>query len=134
MRHRQLYERLSKADPFHPAICRRENLMPDQVPQRSLTLEIEQPNDNLAIVRCHGQLVSGLTDILYSRVHPMIQANKRIVLDLSDITWMDSMGLGTLVGLYTSAKGAGCELQLLKIGKRVRELLGLTHLLDVFSI
>jgi anti-sigma B factor antagonist len=47
---------------------------------------------------------------------------------------MDSMGLGTLVGLYTSAKAAGCELQLLKIGQRVRELLGLTHLLDVFSI
>jgi anti-sigma B factor antagonist len=108
--------------------------MPDQPAPRRLALEIEQCNDNLTIVRCQGQLVSGLTDTLYSNVRPMIQANKRIVLDLSDLTWMDSMGLGTLVGLYTSAKAAGCELQLLKIGKRVRELLGLTHLLDVFSI
>jgi len=108
--------------------------MPAEPVSRHLTLEIEQPNSNLTIVRCHGQLVSGLTDILYSRVRPMIQANKRIVLDLSDLTWMDSMGLGTLVGLYTSAKAAGCELQLLKIGKRVRELLGLTHLLDVFIV
>jgi anti-sigma B factor antagonist len=119
-------------------VLKRESLMPDQpAPKpvsRHLTLEMEQPNGNLTIVRCHGQLVSGLTDILYSKVRPMIQANKRIVLDLSDLTWMDSMGLGTLVGLYTSAKAAGCELQLLKIGKRVRELLGLTHLLDVFSI
>jgi anti-sigma B factor antagonist len=107
--------------------------MPEPAAPRHLTLEIER-TDAVIIVRCQGQLVSGLTDILYSNVRPMIQANKRIVLDLSELTWMDSMGLGSLVGLYTSAKAAGCELQLLKIGKRVRELLGLTHLLDVFSI
>jgi anti-sigma B factor antagonist len=115
-------------------VWKRESLMPDQPAPRRLILEIEQCNDNLTIVRCQGQLVSGLTDVLYTNVRPMIQANKRIVLDLSELTWMDSMGLGALVGLYTSAKAAGCELQLLKIGKRVRELLGLTHLLDVFSI
>ncbi len=107
--------------------------MPEPAAPRSLTLEIER-TDAMTIVRCKGQLVSGLTDILYSNVRPMVQANKRIVLDLSELTWMDSMGLGCLVGLYTSAKASGCELQLLKIGKRVRELLGLTHLLDVFSI
>jgi anti-sigma B factor antagonist len=107
--------------------------MPEPAAPRHLTLNIER-KDNMVIVRCHGQLISGLTDVLYSNVHTLIPASKRIVLDLSDITWMDSMGLGTLVGLYTSAKGAGCELQLLKIGQRVRELLGLTHLLDVFSI
>ena len=108
--------------------------MPEQPAPRRLTLEIERCNESLTIVRCQGQLVSGLTDVLHSNVRPMIQANKRIVLDLSELTWMDSMGLGALVGLYTSAKAAGCELQLLKIGKRVRELLGLTHLLDIFSI
>ena len=108
--------------------------MPDQPAPRRLTLEIERSNESLTIVRCQGHLISGLTDVLYSNVRPMIQANKRVVLDLSELTWMDSMGLGALVGLYTSAKAAGCELQLLKIGKRVRELLGLTHLLDVFSI
>jgi anti-sigma B factor antagonist len=107
--------------------------MPAEPTPRHLTLDIER-KDNLAIVRCHGQLVSGLTEILYSNVRPMIPGTKRIVLDLSDLTWMDSMGLGTLVGLYSSAKAAGCELQLLNIGKRIRELLGLTHLLDVFSI
>jgi anti-sigma B factor antagonist len=47
---------------------------------------------------------------------------------------MDSMGLGTLVSLYTSARGAGCEMQLLHVGKRIRELLGLTNLLSVFTI
>src|SRR5271170_6525098 len=107
--------------------------MPDQTAPRRLTVDIER-KDDVAIVRCHGQLVSGLTEILYSNVRPLIPATKRIVLDLSDLTWMDSMGLGTLVGLYTSAKAAGCELQLLNIGKRIRELLGLTNLLSVFTI
>jgi anti-sigma B factor antagonist len=98
-----------------------------------LTLDIDR-TDNVTIVRCHGQLVSEVSHILYSKVRPMIPATKRIVLDLSDVTRMDSMGLGCLVGLYTSARAAGCELQLLNIGKRIRELLGLTNLLSVFTI
>jgi anti-sigma B factor antagonist len=110
----------------------REGLMPDQ-PAPCLTLEIDH-TDDVTIVRCHGQLVSELSNIFYSRVRPIIPATKRIVLDLSDVTRMDSMGLGTLVSLYTSARAAGCEMQLLNIGKRVRELLGLTNLLSVFTI
>ena len=98
-----------------------------------LRLEIEH-TDDLTIVRCHGQLVSELSNIFYSKVRPIIPATKRIVLDLSDVTRMDSMGLGTLVGLYTSARAAGCEMQLLHVGKRIRELLGLTNLLSVFTI
>ena len=107
--------------------------MPEEPAPRRLTLDIER-KDDVTIIRCHGQLVSGLTDTLYSNVRPMIPTTKRIVLDLSDLTWMDSMGLGTLVALFTSAKAAGCELQLLNIGKRIKELLGLTHLLSVFTI
>lgn len=102
-------------------------------PTRYLNLEIDRPN-GVAIVRCHGQLTSGLTEILYSKVRPMIPDTRRIVLDLSHLTYMDSMGLGTLVSLYTSARAAGCEMQLLNIGKRIRELLGLTNLLSVFTI
>jgi anti-sigma B factor antagonist len=107
--------------------------MPDQPAPPRLSLEIDR-TDNVTIVRCHGQIVSEVSNILYSKVRPMIPVTKRIVLDLSDVTRMDSMGLGTLVGLYTSARAAGCELQLLNIGKRIRELLGLTNLLSVFTI
>jgi anti-sigma B factor antagonist len=107
--------------------------MPDQPVLPHLTLDIER-TDKMTIVRCHGQIVSEVSNILYSKVRPMIPDTKRIVLDLSDVTRMDSMGLGTLVGLYTSARAAGCEMQLLNIGKRIRELLGLTNLLSVFTI
>jgi anti-anti-sigma factor len=47
---------------------------------------------------------------------------------------MDSTGLGTLVRLYVSAKSAGCTLLLFNVGKPIRRLLGLTHLLSVFEV
>ena|ERR1700704_1030537 len=119
--------------PRHLTMFQIESPMPDKPAPPCLTLEIEH-TDDLTIVRCHGQLVSELSNIFYSKVRPIIPATKRIVLDLSDVTRMDSMGLGTLVGLYTSARAAGCEMQLLHVGKRIRELLGLTNLLSVFTI
>jgi anti-sigma B factor antagonist len=43
------------------------------------------------------------------------------------------MGLGTLVRLYVSAKNAGSCIELVNLGKQIRELLGITHLLSVFG-
>ena len=107
--------------------------MPDQPAPRRLALEVEQRNEYLTIVRCQGHLVSGLTDVLYSNVRPMIQANKRIVLDLSDLTWMDSMGLGTIVRLYVNAKSAKCALELINVAPRIQQLFGIAGLLNVFT-
>lgn len=56
------------------------------------------------------------------------------MLDLTDLIHMDSMGLGTLVRLVLSAKSNGCRLELVNQGKRVRQLLGITHLLGIFTI
>ena len=97
-----------------------------------LTLEIERTDDG-AIVRCYGALVYGVANVLYSNVHPLIPTSKRIVLDLSGLAYMDSMGLGTLARLYVSAKSSGCKLELINIGKRIRELLDLTNMWSVFA-
>ena len=99
----------------------------------SLTLDVER-KDNVIIVRCHGKLVAGVDDILYSRVKQLIPDSKRIVVDLTELVRMDSMGLGTLVRLYVSARSAGCSLELMNLGKQVRILLGTAHLLTAFSI
>ena len=97
-----------------------------------LTLEIERA-DNSAVVRCTGKLVAGVTDFLYTNVSDLIPDNRKIVLDLTNLTYMDSMGLGTVIRLYVSAKSAGCQLELVNVGKRIRELLGMTNLLSVFG-
>ena len=106
--------------------------MPDATPASLLTLEVEHKGTT-ALVHLHGKLVAEVADGLYARVRKLIPDSKRIVLDLTDLSNMDSMGLGALVRLYVSAKTAGCSLELINLGKRVRELLGMTHLLSVFS-
>jgi anti-sigma B factor antagonist len=97
-----------------------------------LTFEIERAGDT-AIVRCHGKLVAGVNELLYAKVRPMIPDTKRIVLDLTDVTHMDSMGLGSVVRLYVSAKSAGCVLELVNFGEKIRKLLSTTHLLSVLA-
>jgi anti-sigma B factor antagonist len=97
-----------------------------------LTLEVEHKG-KFILVQCHGRLVAGVCNVLYTRVHELIPGSKRIVLDLTDLTFVDSMGLGTLVRLYVSAKSAGSCLELINLGKQVRELLGITNLLSVFA-
>ncbi len=107
--------------------------MPDNAVTRRLTLEVIR-GGNAPVVRCSGRLVAGGTDLLYREVRQLIPDSKRVVLDFKSVTHMDSMGLGTLVRLYVSAKSEGCVLELIDVGPSVRQLLGITHLLSVFQI
>jgi anti-anti-sigma factor len=99
-----------------------------------LTIEVEPCPDSVAVVRCHGKLVAGVTDVLLTGVRPLLPDHKRVVLDLSDLQHTDSMGMGALVRLYVAAKSAGCSLELAHLSKQIRHLLGVTHLLDVFVV
>lgn len=62
------------------------------------------------------------------------QGNKRLVLDLGGVSYVDSAGLGTLVAGYTSARNEGGEIRLANVTKRLGELLSITKLLTVFSV
>jgi anti-sigma B factor antagonist len=106
--------------------------MPNAAAAPSLTLDIERKGD-ATLVHCHGRLVAGVTSVLYSQVHPLFADSKRVILDLTELKFVDSMGLGTLVRLHVSARSAGSCLELINLGKQVRELLGITHLLGLFG-
>jgi len=107
--------------------------MADTKPDCILSFEIER-KDGAAFVHCHGRLVSEVGGNFYTRMRQLMSDHKRIVLDLSDISYIDSMGLGSLVRLVVSSKSAGCSLELYKLGPRVKQLMGLTHLLGCFTI
>jgi anti-sigma B factor antagonist len=107
--------------------------MTDKAPANLLTFEVIHAGD-ATIVRCNGTLVAGVNDLLYAEVKRLIPGAKRIVLDLTYLIRVDSMGLGTLVRLYVSCRSAGCSLELINLGKQVRQLLGTTNLLSVFAI
>ena len=85
-------------------------------------------------VVCHGRLVAGGTEALRTVVSPLIVRGGRIVIDCSDITYIDSMGLGALVGLKVSSvhKGFG-TLEFTNLSPRIKELLRITKLTDYLS-
>lgn len=97
-----------------------------------LSLEVER-NGDVVTVKCHGKLVLGVCDILTSKVKELIPESKKIILDLTDLANMDSIGLGTLVRLYVSAKAGGSCIVLVNVGPRIRQLLGITNLLSVLT-
>lgn len=98
-----------------------------------LTICVER-SPGVAVVQCKGELVAGVTDFLYRNVKELIPQVERIVLDLKDLTYLDSSGIGVIVRLYVSAKSEKCTLQLANIGGRVRKLLGITDLLSVLQV
>jgi len=106
-------------------------------PAEALTphLKLETfPQDDAIVVKCGGQLISGLTGELAAEVKPLLPQTKRVILDLSEVTRMDSMGLGTIISLYVSAKAAGCDLKLINMGKRIEELFRISKLSALFEL
>jgi anti-sigma B factor antagonist len=105
--------------------------MPEEI-VKVLTFEIERDGDS-AVVKCHGRFVAGTTEELYQDVKHLLPQLKLVVIDLQDLTYVDSMGLGALVRLYSTAKQTGCEFKLLHLGKQLRNVLKMTNLLSVFG-
>ncbi|MCL5670246.1 MAG: STAS domain-containing protein [Acidobacteria bacterium] len=62
------------------------------------------------------------------------QGNKKLVLDLGGVSYIDSAGLGTLVAAFTSARNRGADIKLANITEKFDELLSITKLLTVFSV
>src|SRR5438094_7075076 len=90
----------------------------------------------VTIVDLSGRIVlgegsAGLRDLLRKLVSEGI---KKILLNLRNVDYIDSSGLGELVSAFTSMRSQGGELKLLNLTKRVRALLQITKLLTVFDI
>ena len=98
----------------------------------TLAFTVEHKGD-AAIVRCRGRLVAGLCSDFHAKIKPLFSESKRVVLDLTDLDSVDSMGVDILVRLYASAKSAGSCLELINLNKKVRDLLGITNLLSLFG-
>jgi anti-anti-sigma factor len=64
----------------------------------------------------------------------LIPESKKIILDLTGLTLMDSLGLGTIVGLYVSAKASGTALILINLSPRVRDLFRITNVWSVLEV
>jgi anti-sigma B factor antagonist len=100
----------------------------------SFTVETHE-NQGVKVVSCKGRLVLGdELGVLRDTVKALMPQTHQIVLDLGEVAYIDSSGLGTLVGLYTTGKAAGTDIKLARLNKRVRDLLQITKLLTVFEV
>ena len=72
---------------------------------------------------------------LRDAVHNLIaEGKKKIILNLADVDYIDSSGVGELVGAFTTVRNAGGELKLLNLSQKVRDVLYVTKLYTVFDI
>ena len=92
--------------------------------------------DGILAIECNGRIVFGdESSLLRDEVKKAIaDGNKRIVLNLGEVNYIDSGGLGTLVALHTTAHNAGGTIKLANLTKRVGDLLQVTKLLTVFDV
>jgi anti-sigma B factor antagonist len=91
--------------------------------------------DGILVVDCSGRIVFGEeSSLLRDTVKKAVTENNRIVLNLGDVNYIDSGGLGTLVEVRTTAQNAGGTIKLMSLTKRVGDLLQVTKLLTVFDV
>lgn len=96
---------------------------------------VERPVSGVSVLDCSGRLIFGEEAALVREsVKDVLSRTDRILLNLKHVNYIDSGGLGTLVGLFSSAKNTGAEIKLACLTPRVGQLLQVTKLLTVFDV
>lgn len=92
--------------------------------------------DGVTIIDLSGRITLGEgSSVLRDLVRQTVaKGNKKILLNLGDVTYIDSSGIGELVSAFTSVRNAGGELKLLNLTKKVHDLLQITKLYTVFDV
>jgi anti-sigma B factor antagonist len=90
---------------------------------------------DVVVLDLKGRITMGEGDeLLKDKVNSLVnQGHKKIVLNLADVPYIDSAGLGEIVRTYTTVSRQGGSLKLLSLTKRITDLLSITKLLTVFE-
>lgn len=95
----------------------------------------EDIKDGIAILKCKGNLVSDSdTSKIKDKIHSLVEDDvKKVVIDLGDVNFINSSGLGSLISVHTTLQKSGGELKLARIGEKVENLFIITQLVKVFD-
>lgn len=101
----------------------------------SVKEKIHQVNDVL-VIELSGRITVGDGSVmLRDRIHrELAGGRKRILINLGEVSYIDSSGLGELISAFTSAKNRGGELKLLNLTRKIRDLMEIVKLYTVFDI
>ena len=90
--------------------------------------------EGVKVIDCVGRIVFGdEASQLRETVKRELAENNRLVLNLGEVSYIDSGGIGTMVSLFTTARNAGGDIKLANLTKRVGDLLQITKLITVFE-
>jgi anti-sigma B factor antagonist len=89
----------------------------------------------VSILDLSGKIVLGEGDMqIKDRIRDLLaDGQKRILLNLADVNYIDSAGLGALISSYTTTRRDGGNLKLVNLTKRIQDLLAITKLITVFD-
>ena len=102
------------------------------VPAPELALRTDNKADE-AVVYGSGRITLATSSLLQQTIRGLIPQTKRIVLDLTDVNYIDSTGIGAMVGVYLSAKKAECDFRVANAQPRIRDLFEITKLSAIFE-
>lgn len=106
---------------------------PVPVPLSTFEIDFRIPEDGTPTLVCRGRMTIETCGTFKSEVKKWVPLSKLVIVDLSKVTYIDSCGLGTLLATYISAKSAGCNLKLINLSQRIKELLHMTRLSTLFE-
>src|ERR1700745_1637812 len=96
---------------------------------------------NETIIHCKGKITAENLEVLQKEIRDLMPESRdpiaaiayKIVLDLSNVTHVDSSGLGALLGVWTAARNKGCDIEIANLNPRVEKLVEITKLDTVFK-
>ena len=91
---------------------------------------------DVKIIELHGKITIGAGDLqMREGIHAALAAGaKKLVVDMKDVTTIDSSGVGELVGCYTTATHRGAKLKLMSLPPKISDVLTVTQLITVFDV
>lgn len=101
----------------------------------ALRIEVKE-SDGVTVMTMAGRVTLGdeSNEVRTKIKEVLAEGKKRVVLDLGEVSYIDSAGLGALVSAYTSARNGGGEIKLASVTKRFHELLNITKLVTIFDV
>jgi len=100
-----------------------------------IKIDLRPKGNNITLVVLRGEIGTETVNQLKDKMEAIVNEGKnRLVMDFSDVSYLNSMGLGVIGGTLKRVKKENGDLKLLNLSPAVRELLELTRLTKVFEI
>lgn len=101
----------------------------------SVQIQTREVN-GVSVMACSGTITLGeSTSLFRNTLRELLQkGTKKLLIDLGGVTYLDSTGIGELVGAYTSARSAAAQIKLARLPEKIYNLLQITKLITVFEV